>query len=262
MNNKITLLITLLIISLLLMACNFRFGEDVRVDADNTEKAEKNDKKNKESKNKSEDSGKDETDANEADDSEEIVEKEDAPNPTANAIRGSNRPTGESKSVSNALGNTSKPQDVNKWIYVYNSKKGYGFYVPDGSTGEWGRVNNVDTFAGATPDGVGIFVFAWKDRRAGKESLLEDAEAILNGMGETVTTGKVIASSDLYALGEGSSVDQQGVNSKLKVLVGTDVTDNYVLFVGTDADKYQSRLPTIDAIWGSFEMWSGGAGGR
>jgi hypothetical protein len=45
-------------------------------------------------------------------------------------------------------------------------------------------------------------------------------------------------------------------------MVGTDVTDNYVMIVGGDEEKYNANVKTIDEIWGIFEMWSGGASGN
>jgi len=34
------------------------------------------------------------------------------------------------------------------------------------------------------------------------------------------------------------------------------------VIVGTDADKYAANEKTIDEIWGSFGMYSGGASGN
>jgi hypothetical protein len=48
----------------------------------------------------------------------------------------------------------------------------------------------------------------------------------------------------------------------MKMLVGTDVTDNYVMVVYTPEDKYEANKSIIDQIWGSFEMYSGGASGN
>ena len=45
-------------------------------------------------------------------------------------------------------------------------------------------------------------------------------------------------------------------------MVGTDVTDNYVMILGTDPDKFAANEKIIDEIWGSFEIWSGGASGK
>ncbi|HEX8568137.1 MAG TPA: hypothetical protein VF648_21030 [Pyrinomonadaceae bacterium] len=179
-----------------------------------------------------------------------------------NELQSSARPAGESKAVSQALGRKSSEPSRGDWLYVYNSRKGYGFYVPPGSTGDWGRVQKVDTFAGATPNEVGIYVFAWKDRNATKETLLRDAGKILGGMGENVTTAEFVGAGGDYAVAEAASVDANGVKSRMKVLVGTDITDNYVMIVGCDENKFNAKKETIDAIWGSFEMWSGGGTGR
>lgn len=260
MKNKITLLMTLLLLCTLLLACSFNAGYDADDSDTKAEKTTKKEKKKKKDMDEEEGSDGEDYDESEEDSVEET--KADVPDPKSKSLINSVRPEGNSKPVTGALGGKSPAQQPSGWIYIYNSRKGYGFFVPEGSTGEWGRVNNVDTFAGATPDGVGIFVFAWKDRRSTRESLLDDAEKTLNAMGETVTTGEIVGSSDLYAVAEGSSVDGDGVQSSLKVLVGTDVTDNYVMIVGTDANEYQSKINTIDSIWGSFEMWSGGGGGR
>ena len=43
--------------------------------------------------------------------------------------------------------------------------------------------------------------------------------------------------------------------------MGIDVTDNYVMIVGTEEAKFAANEKIIDMIWGSFEMWSGGASG-
>jgi hypothetical protein len=187
---------------------------------------------------------------------------EETPNATENELQSSARPTGESKAVSQAIGRKGAEPSRGDWLYIYNSRKGYGFYVPPGSTGDWGRVQKVDTFAGATPNDVGIYVFAWKDRNATKETLLSDAGKILSGMGETVTTAEFVGAGGDYAVAEAASIDAKGVKSRMKVLVGTDITDNYVMIVGCDENKFKARKETIDAVWGSFEMWSGGGTGR
>ena len=55
---------------------------------------------------------------------------------------------------------------------------------------------------------------------------------------------------------------RDGKAGKGKILVATDVTDNYIVFVGGDADKFASNEKTIDEIWGSFGMYSGGYSGN
>jgi hypothetical protein len=58
-----------------------------------------------------------------------------------------------------------------------------------------------------------------------------------------------------------SSVDEKGKVTKGKVLVGTDVTDNYVMLLGADESEFTANEKIIDGIWGSFTMASGGASG-
>ncbi len=96
-----------------------------------------------------------------------------------------------------------------------------------------------------------------KDKKMTREKITESATKILEGMGETITTGRVVGSSNIYSVAEATSVDQAGVKSKMKVLVGMDVSDHYVMIVGCDEKDYEAKKNTIDAVWGSFEMWSG-----
>ncbi len=240
-------------VSLFSTACSINLGENSAAKSD----AEKKNEKTTEKVEKNTDDKKADKIVAKSDEEKIAEDKETAPDPKSNALSGSTRPEGESDSVSNAIGKQKTAANTNNWLYVYDSSKGYGFYVPGGTTGDWGKVNKVDTFAGYTPDNVGIYVFAWKDRKATRETLMENATSILEGMGETVTTGKIVGSSSNYSVAEATSVDGNGVKSKMRVLVGTDVTDNYVMIVGCDEADYDAKKATIDAIWGSFEMWSG-----
>lgn len=161
--------------------------------------------------------------------------------------------------------NTVKKNPVPKdWVYMYESKKGYGFYLPAGSTGNFETVKGINVFSAVTPapSEIAVVVLAYKDKRLTKDDLLDDAVDFLEGMGETVEAGDLTAESEDYAVAEASTVDEHGKKSRVKILVGTDVTDNYVMIVGTDASKFEANRTIIDAIWGSFEMWSGGASGK
>ena len=145
------------------------------------------------------------------------------------------------------------------WIDMVDEVKGYGFQVPEGTKGDSTSEGGVDTFVAQTPDNINIIVYAFKDATLTKEDLLDRAEAAWTAMGEKLTAGALKSEGDDYSLAEGTSVDKDGKKSKVKVLVGTDVTDNYVMFVFTDEASFAAKEPTIDAIWGSFEMYSGGA---
>lgn len=181
--------------------------------------------------------------------------KKSEPAKPTTELKNEKKPEGTAKTASKKV---PVPQN---WIYTYDESKGYGFYLPEGSKGGAQNVEGIDLFMATTPAPaeVAVIVLAYKDKTRTKEDLLNDAEKFLQGMGETVQVGTLHGESDDYAVAEATTTDANGKKSKLKVLVGTDVTDNYVLIVGADEDKYAANLEIIDAIWGSFEMWSGGA---
>lgn len=264
--SKQSFIAAMFLLAFVSLACQFKCGTDSTASSNSTNSARTDEKaeariepkNNVEKQHQSEESNAE----TEEEPLAETPTSNDAPDATENELQSSARPAGESKAVSSALGQKSAEPSTGNWLYVYNSRKGYGFYVPPGSTGDWGRVRKVDTFAGATPNEVGIYVFAWKDRNATKETLLSDAGNILSAMGENVTTAEFVGAGGDYAVAEAASIDAKGVKSRMKVLVGTDITDNYVMIVGCDENKYNAKKDTIDAIWGSFEMWSGGGTGR
>lgn len=195
-----------------------------------------------------------------------------ASSPAANKTANSNATT-KSDKTKPALTNEKKPEGTSKtaknnpvpsdWIYVYDEVKGYGFSVPAGTTGGQETSDGVDTFVASTPapSELGIVVISFKDKEMSKDDLLDVAVKFLEGMGETVQAGKLTNESEDYAVAEATTM-ANGKKGKAKILVGTDVTDNYVLIIGGDADKYEANVKTIDEIWGSFEMWSGGSSGK
>ena len=146
------------------------------------------------------------------------------------------------------------------WVYVYDSQKGYGFSLPEGSTGEMEKLEGIDVMVATTPapSEVDVFVLAYKDETLSKEDLLNDAVKFLEDMGQKVTPGKLKAESDEYAVADATTVLSNGSKGKIRILVGTDVTDNYVMIIGTEESKFAANESIIDQIWGSFEMWSGG----
>ena len=150
------------------------------------------------------------------------------------------------------------------WDYIYDQKKGYGFYVPSSSVAESKKIDGIDVMfinTGAATD-VDIFVLAFKDKTLTKDDLLEAALIFLEELGQTVTPGKLQAESDDYAIADATTVLEDGTKGKLRILVGTDITDNYIMIIGSDPKNFSANEKTIDTIWGSFEMWSGGASGK
>lgn len=189
----------------------------------------------------------------------------------------SNSPAGNSNSASNKkadsdakpkLTSEEKPEGTAKsaknnpipanWIYVYDDVKGYGFSVPEGSEGESDTIEGIDVMAVTTPapSEIDIFVLAYKDKTRTKEDLLNDAVEFLEGLGQKVTPGALRAESDDYAVADADTVHPERGKGKLRILVGTDVTDNYVMIIGTEEARFAANESIIDSIWGSFEMWS------
>ncbi|MDQ3132462.1 MAG: hypothetical protein M3Q99_17075 [Acidobacteriota bacterium] len=179
--------------------------------------------------------------------------------------------TAKTENPQTALKDEKKPEGTAKtakkdvpipadWIYVYDENKGYGFSVPEGTTGESDISNGFDVMSLTTPSGIDIFVLAYKDKDLTKEGLLEVAVAYLEGLGQKVTPGALKAEGGDYAVADATTVTEDGRKGKLRILVGTDVTDNYMMILGADTDKFAANEKIIDEIWGGFEMWSGGAG--
>ncbi len=196
-----------------------------------------------------------------------------SPTPAANKPASNSNTGSTSKTDSKPkpkLTNEEKPTDgkavtANKknavpkdWIYVYDSNKGYGFYVPEGTEGESQTVEGIDVFSATTPapSEIDIFVLAYKDKTLTKEDLLNDAVEFLEGLGQKVTPGALKAESDEYAVADATTVHPSRGKGKLRILVGTDVTDNYVMILGTEESRFAANETIIDEIWGSFEMWS------
>jgi hypothetical protein len=146
------------------------------------------------------------------------------------------------------------------WDYIYDKKKGYGFYVPSASSTETIKVKGVDIAVintGAVTD-VDIFVLAFKDKTLTKDDLLVFAVEFLEGLGQTVTPGELQAEDSVYAVADATTVLEDGSKGKLRILVGTDITDNYIMIIGATPKNFAANEEMIDTIWGSFEMWSGG----
>jgi len=151
------------------------------------------------------------------------------------------------------------------WITMADEVRGYEFKVPKGTEHKTDTVNGVDVYAANVPApyDINVLIFAFKDKTLTKDDLMKKVEGVLQSMGEKdVKVTDIKELSDDYSVANISSVDEKGKTTKGKVLVGTDVTDNYIVMVGTDADKFSANEKTIDEIWGSFGMYSGGASGN
>jgi hypothetical protein len=154
------------------------------------------------------------------------------------------------------------PED---WITLADDRKGYSFDVPKGTEYSTEKSNGIDVFLASTPEptGVGIVVMAFKDPKLKKDDLINFAVGGLEGLGaKKIKVGTLTELSADYSLATYTAINEEGNPVRGKVLVATDVTDNYVMIVGAEESEYKANEKTIDEIWGSFSMRSGGASGK
>ena len=109
---------------------------------------------------------------------------------------------------------------------------------------------------------IEVMVAAFKNKNLSKDDLLHEATGALEALGNgQIAVGNVNEISSDYSLAEMTMVDSNSVRYKTLVLVATDVTDNYIMIIGTPENQFAQNRDTLDAMWSSFEMWSGGASG-
>jgi len=151
------------------------------------------------------------------------------------------------------------------WIRMHDDAKGYEFMVPQGTKDAQDTKDGVDVYMANVPApyDIGVMVVAFKDKTLSKEDLLKRAENVLTSFGEKdIKFEPTKELSDDYSIVTFTSTGSDGKSGKGKILVATDVSDNYIMFVGGDADKFGANEKTIDEIWGSFGMYSGGYSGN
>jgi hypothetical protein len=189
--------------------------------------------------------------------------------PTNTAPASTPKPSGTQAASSTPKPDAKKAPATNPvpsdWVRMYDDVKGYEFMVPQGTEHNSQTVDGVDVYMANVPKPyeLGVMVVAFKDKTLTKADLLKRAENVLTSLGEKdIKMEPVKELNDDYSLVTFTSTGSDGKPGKGKILVATDVTDNYIVFVGGDADKFASNEKTIDEIWGSFGMYSGGSSGN
>ncbi len=107
------------------------------------------------------------------------------------------------------------------------------------------------------PSEISVVVISFKDKQMTKDDLLDVGVKFLEETGETVTAGKLVTDNDSFSVADVTTTSSDGTKGKGSIMVGTDVTDNYVMVIGTEESKHAANAKIIDEIWGSFKMWSG-----
>jgi len=151
------------------------------------------------------------------------------------------------------------------WIRMHDDAKGYEFMVPQGTKDAQDTKDGVDVYIATVPApyDIGAMVVAFKDKTLSKEELLQRAQNVLKAFGaKEIKLEPAKELSDDYSLVTYTCTGEDGTASKGKILVATDVTDNYIMFVDALANKFDANEKTINEIWGSFGMYSGGSSGN
>lgn len=189
--------------------------------------------------------------------------------PAANTTPASSSPAAKTSPAANTAKTEKKAPATNPvpadWVRTYDEVKGYEFMVPQGTEHKSQTVEGVDVYMAAVPKPyeLGVMVVAFKDKTLTKDDLIKRAENILKALGEKdIKIDEPKELNDDYSLATFSSTGEDGKPGKGKLLVATDVNDNYIMFVGGDAANFGANEKTIDEIWGSFGMYSGGASGN
>ena len=189
--------------------------------------------------------------------------------PAANTAPASSSPATKTSPAAGAPKTEKKAPATNPvpadWVRMYDDVKGYEFMVPQGTEHKSQTVEGVDVYMASVPKPyeLGVMVVAFKDKTLTKDDLLKRAENILKSLGDKDI--KIDAPKELnddYSLAAYTATGEDGKAEKGKILVATDVSDNYIMLVAGDGANFASNEKTIDEIWGSFGMYSGGSSGN
>ena len=189
--------------------------------------------------------------------------------PAANTAPASSSPATKTSPAAGAPKTEKKAPATNPvpadWVRMYDDVKGYEFMVPQGTEHKTQTVEGVDVYMASVPKPyeLGVMVVAFKDKTLTKDDLLKRAENILKSLGDKDI--KIEAPKELnddYSLAAYTATGEDGKAEKGKILVATDVSDNFIMLVACDGATFASNEKTIDEIWGSFGMYSGGASGN
>ena len=153
------------------------------------------------------------------------------------------------------------------WIRVFDDKLGYEFKVPAGTPKMKLSMSNDKKTAYYTtqtpkPHQIDLALAIFKDPSLNKDQVEAKTKKLLQDFGDLdVKIGNAVDMGHDYSLADFTSRMQAGKKNKGVVLVALDKTDNYVFYVSCEAADYEENKATIDHIWKSFEMDSGGASG-
>jgi hypothetical protein len=186
--------------------------------------------------------------------------RQSAPPPRTAKPAGQPKPDGAAKAVPPGK----SPPAPTDWDTYTDAEKGYRFKLPKGTRTDSRAVAGFDRLIASVPDPqrVAVLVVAFRESRFSKDELLEAAKRTLEKLGENdIKVDLRTKLSDDYELVGLTSTAGNGLVTKLKALLATNATDNYVMLLGSPEPYFKAEEQTIDTIWGSFVMLGATNGG-
>lgn len=189
--------------------------------------------------------------------------------PTANTAKpAASKPKSTPKAGTTDPAANAKKKDVPNavpvpadWEYYADTDKGYEFKMPKDAKFTDASEGNYDVWDYTSGD-VLAEIIAFKNKTLTKDDLFKNSADFSKEAGEkdfTVTNKKELNAD--YSTADYTVTDKNGKKRQGKMLVATDVSDNFIFFVETEVDKFAANSKIVDEILGSFAMYSGGASG-
>ncbi len=169
--------------------------------------------------------------------------------------------------ISDKLPETVKKNPAPKdWDVFYDDVRQYAFAAPKGSMYTTDELESTISSDGKlsywdivppSPYEFTIDFVSFKDATLTQDDLIDDAQAWLvdDDKATDVKFDEPIQINGRSKLVHYDETLEGGKHQKGMVLVFTDVTDNYMLFVDIDADKYDANDEIMDGVWQSFTIY-------
>jgi hypothetical protein len=151
-----------------------------------------------------------------------------------------------------------KPLEVPaEWEEWRDEVKKYGFSLPKGTKTSQKTSDGVEFLEAMlpAPHKVDALAAVWRDKTLSKDDLFGEAKGLLETLG---SSGVVYAGcEDLDNVFRVCDVEftTNGEKAKGGVLVGTDVSDNYIMIAATPEADFEKNLPTIGSLLGSYFLF-------
>ena len=172
---------------------------------------------------------------------------------------GKKEPKGKKKTVGDKLPADQTVQATPKeWMRFFDDVRLFEFYAPANSTMKDDSSDGVGawTITPPQPSAFDIYLFAWKDPDVSQDDLIAKASEFQKRGGATeVKVDHIEKVNDYSQIADYTVTEKDGTKRQGDILVFTDVTDNYMLFIEADNDKYQANKDTMDAVWQSFGLY-------